>query len=80
MTQANIGYWNNQGKVVKSYFDSRDVGTSKKMASGVTLQESEKQKPDGFFPKLYENICKTMSEKDLDTMPDEKADNDQFIR
>ena len=55
-------------------------GTSRTMASGVTLQESEKQKPDGFFPKLYENICKTMSEKDLDTMPDEKADNDQFIR
>ena len=50
------------------------------MASGVTLQESEKQKPDGFFPKLYENICKNMSETDLDTMPDEKADNDQFIR
>lgn len=50
------------------------------MASGVTLQESEQKKPDGFFPKLYENICKTMSEKDLDTMPDEKADNDQFIR
>ena len=50
------------------------------MASGVTLQESEKEKPDGFFPKLYENVCKTMTEKDLDVMPEEKATNEQFIR
>ena len=50
------------------------------MASGVTLQESEKQRPDGFFPKLYENVCKTMTEKELDVMPEEKADNEKFIR
>ena len=50
------------------------------MASGVTLQESEKENPDGFFPKLYENVCKTMTEKDLDVMPDENSDNEKFIR
>ena len=50
------------------------------MASGVTLQESEKQNPEGFFPKLYDNVCKTMTEKDLDSMPDEKSENDKFIR
>ena len=50
------------------------------MASGVTLQESEQKKPDGFFPKLYENVCKTMSENDLNIMPDLKDNNEKLIR
>ena len=50
------------------------------MASGVTLVESEQKNPDGFFPKLYENVCKTMTEKDIDVMPEFKDDNDVFIK
>ena len=50
------------------------------MASGVTLQESEKNAPEGFFPKLYENVCKTMTENDLNLMPDEHDSNEKFIR
>jgi len=50
------------------------------MASGVTLQESEKNAPDGFFPKLYENVCKTFTENDLNSMPDEHESNEKFIR
>ena len=50
------------------------------MASGVTLQESEKKNPEGFFPKLYENVIKTMTEKDIDKMPQLGDDNETFIR
>ena len=50
------------------------------MASGVTLVESEQKNPEGFFPKLYENVCKTMTEKDLDAMPDAGASNEVYIK
>ena len=34
-----------------------------KMSQGVTLSEAEekRERPPGFFPQLYENICKKLS-------------------
>ena len=43
------------------------------MASGVTLEEAEGKKPDGFFPKLFENVCKNLSNDELDATTDLKA-------
>ena len=63
-----------------TYLNSGLVWKVKTMASGVTLQESEQKNPEGFFPKLYENVCKTMTEKNLDEMPDVKDPNEKFIR
>ena len=38
------------------------------MATGLTLQEVEEKKPDGFFPKIFQNVCKTMGDANVDKM------------
>ena len=38
------------------------------MATGLTLHEIEEKKPDGFFPKLFTNVCKTMGNENVDKM------------
>lgn len=50
------------------------------MASGVTLEEAEGKKPDGFFPKLFENVCKNLSNDELDKTTQYKDDVDTLVR
>ena len=50
------------------------------MASGVTLEEAEGKKPDGFFPKLFESVCKSLSDDELDKTTEYKDDIDKLIR
>ena len=50
------------------------------MASGVTLEEAEGKKPDGFFPKLFENVCKNLSNDELDKTTEYKDDVDTLVR
>ena len=50
------------------------------MASGVTLEEAEGKKPDGFFPKLFENVCKNLSNDELDKTTEYKDDVDALVR
>lgn len=50
------------------------------MATGLTLQEVEQKKPDGFFPKLYTNVCKAMKDEHLEQMDKLKEDNVGMIR
>ena len=38
------------------------------MATGYTLQEVEEKKPDGFFPKLFQNVCTQMGDANVDKM------------
>ena len=38
------------------------------MATGYTLQEVEEKKPDGFFPKLFQNVCTKMGDANVDKM------------
>ena len=50
------------------------------MASGITLEEAEGRKPDGFFPKVFENVCKTLTPDQLDATTDLKGDTDKLMR
>ena len=50
------------------------------MATGVTLEEAEGKKPDGFFPKLFENVCKNLSNDELDKTTEYKDDVDALVR
>ena len=72
--------WILDSKDLKDIFKYTFQAFGRIMASGVTLQESEKNAPEGFFPKLYENVCKTMTENDLNKMPEEHDSNEKFIR
>lgn len=38
------------------------------MATGLTLAEVEEKKPDGFFPKIFQNVCKAMGDANVDKM------------
>ena len=52
------------------------------MSLGVSLHESEekKEKPAGFFPQLYENVCKRLSNEDFDQLQKIKDDPAAFIK
>jgi dihydrodipicolinate synthase/N-acetylneuraminate lyase len=52
------------------------------MSLGVTLREAEEKtdKPAGFFPQLYENVCKQLSSENFDTLQKIKDDQEQFLR
>ena len=50
------------------------------MATGLTLQEIEEKKPDGFFPKLFTNVCKNMGDDNVNKMHDIKDDAMAMIR
>jgi hypothetical protein len=52
------------------------------MATGLTLQEVEEKKPDGFFPKLFTNVAKNMGDANVDKMQElhESADSMAMIR
>ena len=52
------------------------------MSLGVSLHESEekKEKPAGFFPQLYENMCKRLSNEDFDQLQKIKDDPAAFIK
>jgi hypothetical protein len=52
------------------------------MATGLTLQEVEEKKPDGFFPKLFTNVAKTMGNDNVDKMNElfESGDSMAMIR
>lgn len=50
------------------------------MATGLTLQEIEEKKPDGFFPKLFQNVCKTMGDANVDKMHEMLQDPMGMIR
>lgn len=50
------------------------------MATGLTLQEIEEKKPDGFFPKLFQNVCKTMGDTNVDKMHELLQDPQGMMR
>jgi len=51
------------------------------MASGRTLLEhDERQKPAGFFPKLYESLVLSVGEKTLDSVKDVKDDSCEVLK
>ena len=50
------------------------------MATGLTLAEIEEKKPDGFFPKLFQNVCKTMGDENVDKMHANVTDPMGMIR
>ena len=49
-------------------FTKNSVKFKIKMATGYTLQEVEEKKPDGFFPKLFQNVCTQMGDANVDKM------------
>ena len=52
------------------------------MSLGVTLHEAEQktEKPPGFFPQLYENVCKKLSAEDFDELQKLKEDPVAFLK
>ena len=50
------------------------------MATGYTLQEVEEKKPDGFFPKLFQNVCTKMGEPNVDKMHEIVNDPMEIMR
>ena len=52
------------------------------MATGLTLQEVEEKKPDGFFPKLFTNVAKNMGDENVDKMQElhDSGDSMAMIR
>ena len=50
------------------------------MATGYTLQEVEEKKPDGFFPKLFQNVCTQMGDANVDKMHELQNDPMGLIR
>lgn len=50
------------------------------MSSGLTLQEVEEKKPDGFFPKLFQNVCKNMGQVLVEKMQEHEHDSMAMIR
>ena len=50
------------------------------MATGLTLQEVEEKKPDGFFPKIFQNVCKTMGDANVDKMDEISQDPYALVR
>ena len=54
----------------------------RKMSLGVTLQEVEetKDKPLGFFPQLYENVCKKLTTENYENLQNLKDDTEGFLR
>ena len=50
------------------------------MATGYTLQEVEEKKPDGFFPKLFQNVCTKMGDANVDKMHELQNDSMGMMR
>ena len=50
------------------------------MATGLTLAEVEEKKPDGFFPKLFQNVCKNMGDENVDKMHEVAQDPMEILR
>ena len=52
------------------------------MSQGVTLREAEekRERPPGFFPQLYESVCKKLSAEDYETLQKLKDDPAEFIK
>ena len=50
------------------------------MATGYTLQEVEEKKPDGFFPKLFQNVCTQMGDANVDKMHELQNDPMEMMR
>ena len=52
------------------------------MSLGVTLQEVEetKDKPLGFFPQLYENVCKKLTNETFENLQNLRDDTAAFLR
>ena len=50
------------------------------MATGLTLQEVEEKKPDGFFPKVFQNVCKSMGDENADKMTEIFQDDYAIFR
>ena len=52
------------------------------MSQGVTLSEAEekRERPPGFFPQLYENVCKKLSTEDYETLQKLRDDTAEFIK
>ena len=50
------------------------------MATGLTLHEVEEKKPDGFFPKVFQTVCRTMGDENVDKMEEVCKDPKTMIR
>jgi hypothetical protein len=52
------------------------------MSLGVTLREVEekRERPPGFFPQLYENVCKKLTGEQFDTLQKLKDNTQEFLR
>ena len=51
------------------------------MASGISLVEfDEKKAAQGFIPKLYENLVKTMGEERMDKIQKIRDDPEEIIK
>ncbi len=50
------------------------------MATGLTLQEVEERRPDGFFPKVFQNVCRAMGDDNVDKMQSLKDDTMGMVR
>ena len=52
------------------------------MSLGVTLREVEekRERPPGFFPQLYENVCKKLTAEQYEELQKHKGNTIEFLK